>query len=153
MRTRGPRLLILIVVGVLAAAGLTGCTDDDERPGPGQDALLPAAELTYPGATEIDRSFEEADSGRYIDGDTFDHSARLDRELAPPPSTPEDEVLAWYRDQMDHQGWTDPVLDSDSLSIQFTSDDIYHRYRVWVGRGANASRTVTIQYRMSWRDE
>ena len=146
MRTRA---LAVLVVAALAAGGLAGCGDDDD-PGPGEDALLPAAELTFPGATETRRSFHGARSGRYIDGDTYDEDASLDRQLTLDEPTPPAEILSWYQSRLEDQGWGPPA-EASSLMVQNQSDGVNHIYTVATGDPRDATTTsFNIQYRMTW---
>lgn len=64
---RAAMLVAVVAISVIAGAGSIGCSRSGST-GPTEADLLPEATLTFPRATESQRSFQEESNARGIDG-------------------------------------------------------------------------------------
>jgi hypothetical protein len=86
---------------VLAVApALLGCSS-----GPTEEQMLPEEDLTFPGATVVERRFDEEHHGTKIDGGSVDTPARIWALYRAAPGTPFADVKSWYRQKLEPNGW------------------------------------------------
>lgn len=123
-RTRWPGLAAVatLVVAVMVA----GCSFGDS--GPGEEEMLPAKDLVYPGSVEVRRAFTEADKGRLVDGGTFDDPATLRVYYQVDGTLNIRPIVEWYQDKLAADGWELGELGEQerSLDVEITRNGFEH---------------------------
>lgn len=138
---RGALLRSLTLAAALVFAAV-GCSDDRFT----EADLPPEAEIAYPGAIELDRNFDEGESGTYVDGSSADRSPsfRIDFEI---DGVERSLILDWYATEFEQLGWEVTYRTERTLTARRESDDaaffgIYvevptpqpERYSMWTQR-------------------
>lgn len=125
------RRAVIALTSVAVLTGLaTGCVDHQ---GPAEEDVLPVVELTYPGASEVDRTWTPEDHDRGVDGQDLSNPALLTRRLRMNELVARDDLFAWYAEQLGDAGWAArPSADND-VTFATTVDDRQHTYRVEAG--------------------
>lgn len=72
---------------------------------PRESELPPESALAFPGAVEVRRSFNDGETGTYIDGGSADYAPRLNASYGL-TGVDRDELFDWYEDQLQQLGWT-----------------------------------------------
>jgi hypothetical protein len=139
-----------VVLGLTAAAALLlgtliGCGGGE--PKPGEDDLLPETGLTYPGATETYRGFLPAEDARSIEGPDLSNDARLTRKMSLPAPTPVVDILDWYREQFENNGWKLGIAAPESVSYSKMADGWQHHCAVKAS--TDAPNATTERYVVS----
>lgn len=68
--------------------------------GPKAGDVLPEAELSYPGAEEMARSFRDEERARSVDGPDLSRTARLTRRLRLSEGVARSTLLDWYQERL-----------------------------------------------------
>lgn len=103
-RTVVRRFLCSVVLSsVVLSLGAASCGGGTGRPS--EDALPFEANLVYPGAIEIERTFDDGQSGTYLEGGSADVPASL-RVRFRVDGASSQQILDWYDDALNDLGWT-----------------------------------------------
>ena len=150
MRTTTAAVRIsMLAVALVLSFGVGGCAGDPA--GPGEDALLPAKDLIYPGGVVEKSHFFEASDAKGIDQD-LSSDASLDRTVVFEEPVNTADVLAWYKARLEAAGWGKPFEQPISVTMRKQDDGIEHTFEVKVDAyGDDNPETTTklfIDYRM-----
>jgi hypothetical protein len=124
------RSTALAVAALLAVGLLPACQQD----GPTESDLPPEAGLTYPGASQVSRTFRGEGSGRSVDGTDLASAARLSRRLRLPAGVTQGQVFTWYTEQLAPLGWRPDPPAVNAADFSRTVGNRRHVYRVGGGR-------------------
>jgi hypothetical protein len=119
---------------------------------PTREDILPEVELTYPGATEIRRSWTPEDHDVGIHLDDLSSRAEVGRHFRLREPVPRAELFAWYRERMVAAGWSADDRRSGVNRSSFVRPvgDRAHLYLVEAGRPLVAR--FTVRYRIGFAD-
>lgn len=139
MGEKGALLRTFVLAAGLVFAAL-GCSDDRFT----EADLPPEADLAYPGAIELDRNFDEGESGTYIDGGSADRAPRLNVTYHL-EGVSNEELIDWYATQLADRGWTVDRRSTTQLSTGLDpSSDPYFRFGVTARADTSSEYDVVV---------
>ncbi len=97
------RRIVRSVAAVTATVCMAACGGGDRLPG--EADLPPEASLAYPGSIEIERSFDEGETGTYLEGGSAYRPPNLRVRYRVEQATSE-EILEWFETNTQERGWT-----------------------------------------------
>lgn len=108
-----------LAIGITLAVATIGCGDDL----PSESDLPSEADLAYPGAVEIKRSFDDGETGTYIDGGSADRAPRLNLTYQlNEDGVSNQDIIDWYSGELASLGWVVDLEDAMSVSLEKDSD-------------------------------
>ena len=127
-----------------AAAALlflgTSCSGNDL---PTEADLPPEAELKYPGSVETRRSFNEGETGTYIDGGSAYRAPRLSITYSLDGAT-RTELFDWYEAELVERSWLLDRRSPDSMGADKSVGDLDYQLGVSTALADASGYTVII---------
>ena len=109
---------------------------------PGESELPPESDLVFPGAVEVRRSFNDGETGTYIDGGSADYAPRLNASYNV-IGVSRDELFDWYEAELQQLGWTITRRSEGSLGATKDPDGDLH-FNLGINAGTADFETYSV---------